>query len=346
MSACVYLKSEVSGKTTPDGRGVYSCDIHQYCTTIGEPSPFASCPQCADNLPLDRENFSSAFLDHLTILDGTRSRTHALRNLLSGRPSFLVCCGPSAKSLPLDCLDHRGIWSMAINNMAGFVRPSSFVCADPPSKFHHGIWLDPCVMKFVPIPKLGKGRSNLREKIGDEFRTLQIGGKDHSVGECPNVWAFSRRSWFIPDYTFFTDSDAAWGNHDSGTVRTGLEKTVCTMLLGIRLLYYLGSRRIYLVGADFVMDPSVGLKENYAFGEDRDADAIRSNNEQFFIVNKWLVGMQDSGVFAKFGLEIFNCFSQSGLRAFPYVPFDLAIDDVLSNFPEEPFDLSGWYIKR
>ena len=118
------------------------------------------------------------------------------------------------------------------------------------------------------------------------------------------------------------------------------------MLLGMRLLFYLGSRRIYLIGVDFVMDPTVGLSDNYAFNENRDDAAVRTNNEQFFVVNKWLVEMQNNGTFERFGLEVFNCFDRSGLRAFSYVPFDEAVEEALKHFPREPYDLQGWYVKR
>lgn len=148
-----------------------------------------------------------------------------------------------------------------------------------------------------------------------------------------------------PDETFFLDEQAAWGNHNAGVKRTGLKKTVCTMLLGIRLLYYLGSRKIYLVGVDFRMDPSADLQENYAFAENRDAGAVKSNNSQFEIVNDWLCEMQQNGTFEKFGLEIYNCNSRSGLRAFAHVPFEMAVQDTLKDFPEEPFDTVDWYTK-
>lgn len=346
MEDCVYLKSHINTLPPEDGRAVHICDIHSQCTTTGIASPYASCEGCPDRLLISRKSFSSLFLDHLTILDRTRTRTHALRNLLAGKSTFLVGGGPSAKVLPLEQLHQRGVWSLGINNMAGFAKTNAFICADPPSKFHHGIWLDPRVMKFVPIPKLSGRRTNLRKKKPEgDFEELKIDGKRIGVTECPNVWGFSRRSWLQTDDTFFTDHGAAWGNHNEGVKRTGLEKTVMTMLLAIRVLYYLGSRRIYLVGVDFQMDPTIGLHDNYAFGQKRNESAINSNNSQYLVVNDWLSTMQTNGTFSRFGLEVFNCYQRSGLRAFEFVPFDLAIQEVLREFPKEPFDLDGWYEK-
>jgi hypothetical protein len=141
------------------------------------------------------------------------------------------------------------------------------------------------------------------------------------------------------------EPSAAWGNHNAGVERTGEPKTVCTLLLGLRLLYYLGARRIFLVGVDFFMDPKKDLLDNYAFGEERDNNACRSNNAQYRIVNQWLCSMQENGIFDQFGLEIYNCCENSGLRAFPYVPFDVAVDNAREGIPEEPYNLKNWYKK-
>lgn len=345
MIECIYCRENSTLKKTSDGRIVHICDVHGSCVIDGDPYPFASCSRCEQRLPVDSDKIKSSFLDPLIVQDKLGARTHALRGLISGCDSFLVCGGPSAKSVDIKSLERRGIWSLAVNNMAGYYKPSAFVCSDPPSKFHNGIWLDPGVMKFVPTPKLRRRRGRIREKIDNAFFEIRRNGDYVSVSDCPNVWGFGRRAWLSPDDTFFTETEAAWGNHDAGVLRTKENKTVCTMLLAIRVLYYLGSRRIYLVGVDFNMDPSRGENGNYAFGEQRDANAIKSNNSQFAVVNDWLVRMENNGVFSKFGLKIYNCCQTSGLRAFEYVPFDAAISAALSGYPKEPFDLLNWYLK-
>jgi len=226
-------------------------------------------------------SFSEEYIDPLIIVDRHQERTESLRGLLSGIPTFLVCGGPSAKELDLSKIEAKGIWSMAVNNMAGHFSPSSFVCSDPPSKFHNGIWQDPRVMKIIPIPKMKSRRGRLRKKVDGKIEPLmKPDGNQMSTSDCPNLWGFERRSWMAPDDTFFLEDSAAWGNHNAGVDRTGESKTVCTMLLAIRLLYYLGSRRIYLVGVDFNMDQNANLKDNYAFGQNRDQGACSSNNSQ------------------------------------------------------------------
>ena len=334
---CVYLGDPISN--SGQGTGNRKCQIFGSCVETGRPTDAPSCEFCTSKVQLSEPDFGIRFSDHLEIRDRFGIRTHGLRNLLAGGPAFLVCGGPSTNDQPVHLLNQRGIWSMAVNNVAGKIRTNSFVCSDPPSKFHQGIWLDKSMMKFVPNSKMRGYRADLREKTETGFQPLERDGKKITTADCPNLWSFARRSWIRPDESFFLEEQAAWGNHASGAKTTGLKKTVCTMLLGIRLLYYLGARRIYLVGVDWQMAEGKG----YSFGQDRTADAMKSNNEQFEVVGEWLQQLQDGGVFSKFGLEIFNTFRMSALRAFAHVPFEEAIADALRGFPKEPFDLGFWY---
>lgn len=298
---------------------------------------FESCEKCASSLSINDKQFAAKWEDPLVILDRQRVQTTSLRGMLAGGSAFLIGGGPSANELPLALMARRGVWSLAVNNSAGHpkIRPQAFVCSDPPKKFSHSIWLDPAIMKFIPTPKLNGRRSRLRKKIDGSFVDMKEG-----VADCPNVWAFNRVSWLKPSADFFASDGACWGNHESGCQKTGEKKTVCTMLLALRLLYYLGARTIYLVGVDFRMADGYG----YSFNQHRAADAVSSNNGQFTVVNEWLVKMQNDGVFDKFGVKIYNCFERSGLRAFPYVPFELAIDRACGIIERTP-DLANWYDK-
>jgi len=163
---------------------------------------------------------------------------------------------------------------------------------------------------------------------------------DRRADQCPNVWGYRRYSHLTPDDAFFLTDGALWGNHNAGVERTGESKTVCTMLLGVRLLRYLGARRIYLVGCDFLMTPD----RKYSFPQDRTPEALLSNNRQFQIVNSWLCRLQEGGVFERFGLTIYNTFERSGLRAFSYYPFNEAVEEAVGIIEEKP-DLSQWYEK-
>lgn len=337
-SQCVYL-GERTEQTHKHEGAVYDCRLYEQCV-LGKSFPdMVGCVDCSSKLLETDDRFASKWIDPLVITTAHKDPFDAFRHILRGGEAFLLCGGPSANDLPLEELNGRGCYSMAVNNMAGHprVKPQSFICADPPSKFSHCIWLDPSIDKFVPVPKLDASRNGLRRKTKDgEFINL-----DRRVPDCPRTWGFKRRSWMELNDTFFTEDSAPWGNQQAGVDRTGLAKTACTMLCALRLLYYLGARTIYLVGVDFNMTSERG----YSFGQKRNDDNSLSNNSQFRNVNEWLCTLAQKGVFAKFGLEIYNCYRLSGLRAFPYVPFEQALERARGIIDQVP-DLGHWYEKE
>jgi hypothetical protein len=257
--------------------------------------------------------------------------------MLQGGAAFLVAGGPSLREMPVDRLRERGVFSLGVNNIAGWAPVDAFVCSDPPVKFHWGIFTDPKIIKLMPEPKLRRKRGALRRKLPNgKFESLDI-----TTADCPNTYGFARRSWMMPDETWFTDPSAPWGNHKRGVEKTGQPKTVATCLLGLRLLQYLGARTIFLLGHDFRMEMDRGKYGNYAFKQKREQGAIDSNNRQLTIVADWLTKLRP--IFEKFGFKTYNCYAASSLRAFEHVPFQDAIDIAKGLTPSEPFDLDGWY---
>lgn len=335
MATCVYFGEE-TGRKNEKGQAVHACQLHEECVPSDGDATVASCDGCSRRLSIEDKGWPDDWEDPLLVMDRRRRKTDCLRDLLAGGSAFLVCGGPSADA-QLELLNRRGIFSLAINNASGHPkhRPQAMLCADPPMKFTHSVWLDPGVMKFIPSPKMKGKRARVRTKIDGVF-----GRSDRDLSRCPNVWAFQRESWLTPDDRFFLTEGASWGNHDSGTKRTGEAKTVCTMLLGLRMLRYLGAKRIYLVGVDFRMAPDYG----YSFPQGRTEGASYSNNRQFAVVNQWLCEMERRGVFHRFGVAVYNTFERSGLRAFPYVPIGEAVEEAVGIIEREP-DLQGWYEK-
>lgn len=331
--ACIYLGESIKGST-------HACSIHGQCDPVASDpkSNRRACSLCKDHASIDQLLAdTSTFIDPLriTMSDGVTPTNH-LRNFLKGGAAFLVCGGPSLKNLPLERLYERGIFSLGVNNVAGRVPCSAFVASDPPRKFHSSIFFDPKIIKLLPTPKLQKNRGKLRKKVGNEFIDL-----DDTTSNCPNVWGFERRSWLACDHTWFTDTAAAWGNHNSGVEQTGERKTVNTTFLGLRLLQYMGARYVFLLGVDFGMDPYKEAKDNYAFGETRNMEACITNNNQYAVSNDWLTRLRP--VFESFGFYTFNCNPLSYLRSFDYVPFSEALEVVRGKVEIEPYDLSGWY---
>lgn len=337
---CMYLGKRMTEDSAKLQHPVYQCVLHDACTIDKSPHRVRACVDCKDKTRVSDRDLIERYIDPLTVTDREGKRTHALRNMLKGGAAFLVCGGPSLRTMPYQRLAERGVFSLGVNNVAGFAPCSAFVCSDPPYKFHWGIFTDPKVMKFLPVPKLRPRRGALRYKDPRNGRFFDL---NITTRDCPNVWGFDRRSWLTADETWFTTKDAAWGNHKDGVVKTGNDKTVNTMLLGIRVLQYLGARQIFLAGVDFFMSPARSISDNYSFGEQRNVGACTSNNGQYQVCDKWLTELRP--VFERFGFEVYNCNVFSRLRAFDYVPFEEGIRVCKGIIPDEPFDLVGWYEK-
>lgn len=273
-------------------------------------------------------------VDELLVYDRAKNPVgHALRDLWRPNPGFLVCGGPSLKQHDLSALRERGVMSLGVNNVSGLAPVRAFVCSDPPEKFHHGIWLDPAILKLVPSPKLPK---RVRAKLTDgSFRHTS-----YRVMDCPNVWGFARCTEFDPA-TFLTSLSASWGVSAANSEATGRPKVYFTMLLGLRLLHYLGCRRVYLLGVDFHMTAEPG--GGYAFSQNRWPGAAAGNNNSYRLVAGMLAECKP--YFDRAGFEVYNCNPTSSLRVFPHVPFEAAVEDCRGGVPREPFDLAGWYEK-
>jgi hypothetical protein len=291
--------------------------------------------------------------DPLITYDAHGTVTNGLKNLWRGCAGFLVCGGPSINALPYHRLAERGICSLAVNNVAGKVPVRAMTFSDPPEKFDEAIFRDPAMMKLVPKPKLTRGET--RRKL-DQDRFEYTG---RNVRDYPNVWGYERRSWWTPE-SFLTDPAASNGNNNKGVEKTKRPKILCTMFLGLRLMHFLGVRRVYLLGVDFWMDPALAqdgsLSGNYAFDDaryDGMADrqkareealgVINGNNNIYRVANDMLIELRPYLDAA--GFEVFNCNEWSRLQAFEHVPFDEALEDCHNGVPEGDLDLRGWYAK-
>lgn len=256
---------------------------------------------------------------------------HPLRNLWAPNPCFLVCSGPSLNDYPLDCLRQRGVVSLGLNNASAYAPVTAATIGDPASKFSSNIFLDPRVLKLVPRTRL---KDRVRAKVGDEFRYTRFRVKD-----CPNVYGFERDCAMDPN-AFLTKTSATWGVNSRGAELTGLPKCLFSLFLALRLCWYLGSRRVYLLGVDFRMLPGKQVG-NYAFGQVGSGD----NNNASYALAIRLLSLCEAH-FKDMGYEIFNCNPNSNLRQFPHVPFSEALEDCRGGVQREPYDLSGYYEKN
>lgn len=211
-----------------------------------------------------------------------------LNNLYTNATAFLICGGPSLSQLDLNLLSAPGILTMGINNSGAPFRPNMRVCVDEPSRFLESVWRDPTITKFSRWD-----RHNLMKS------------------EWPNIIYFnhSRFEW----WRFFSCEIVVWGNS--------------TMIVAIRILFDLGIRRIFLLGADFSMEPGHNA---YAHGEYANETSAKANNKSFGQMQKRLGLLRP--LFESEDLHIYNCNFESRLTVFPFISYNLAVELATKTF--------------
>ena len=367
--ACRYLKGEVCRRTTQSGDtySLYEC-AHQahdtttlgYCNTCLDYDPRTSSfaveseptaevvrqpsypPPPPDDAPYkERKKWRLMMRDH---------RQQGVRNILSSQPSvctdragreggvanlyygadiYLLLGGPSVLKLDLNKLNQRGIVSMAVNNAALTHRTNMFICGDPPRKFHDAIWRDPSIMCFVP-----------ETKLWNEMYEKKNNGQIRSAGEQikyqPSVIGYRRNSFFDPE-TFLSEPSINFGN--SRRSDNDWEPVLSTMFSALKMCYWLGAFRVYLLGCDWEWDYK---KQPYSFEMTRGVNVYASNNNSYRKMTPMLRALKPH--FDAAGFEVYNCNIRSKLKVFPYRSFDEAIR--LSR-AELPTDMTAyqWYGK-
>lgn len=255
-----------------------------------------------------------------------------LGDIYRGGSAFLICSGPSLKTHDLSLLENRGITSIAVNNAATVVRTQWWCSVDDPGNFSEAIWYDPRILKCVPVAKMEQ-RFRVRNAANELVESKEL------VGDMPGVFGFRRNEQFDPARFLYEDT-FNWGNHSRRIDALGHKGCRSVMLVAVRLLYFLGIRRIYLVGCDFKMEAG---RQNYAFLQDRSPGSIRGNNNSYKILNARFQALLP--YFHREGLEVFNCTPQSGLTAFPYVSFERAVAEATQRIPAS-INTEGMYDRK
>jgi len=281
------------------------------------------------------------------------NRSAGLADLYYGASAFLHLGGPSVKQLDLTKLARRGVLLLSVNNCPASlppgVRPHVWLHTDPSGKFHSDIWRDPGVIKIVPVKEWKsrwadneKGRrKGVRKRVDGKLTAIE-GVTAHDM---PGVLGFHRTTNFVPD-TFLWEPHFDRGNDERSS--TGIHKgkkvgepngwphTINSMFCAVRLAFYLGIRKLYLVGADFSMKPD----QPYGFDQGKHAGGCRSNNSAYTDMNQMFDGLVEK--FKQADFHLFNTNPTSRLWTFPTVPFDEAIEQVTGDFEQE-LDARGYY---
>lgn len=231
-------------------------------------------------------------------------------DMYRGNSAFLILGGPSFSNIDKSKLTQPGILTMGVNNSVKSFRPNLWISVDDPTHFIKSIWLDSKITKFVPF-------SHSEKHIFDNESWKESTIK---VGDCPNVWFYKRNERFIAEQFLFEDT-INWGNHkDYGGGRS-------VMLAGIRMLFYLGIRTIYLLGCDFKMNE----QSKYHFEQDRTVSSIKGNSSTYkLLIDRFKILKP---IFKENGLEILNCNRESNLKVFPFIELDDALKAASAALP-------------
>jgi hypothetical protein len=226
-----------------------------------------------------------------------------------GRSAFLICGGPSFGKLDHAKLRQPGVLTMGLNNSVKTFRPNMHCSVDSPDHWVRSVWLDPTIQKFVPIDHAKKQVFN-----SDKWEFMNL-----RVGDCPNVVYYKRNEKFNAKQFLYEDC-FNWGCHS----KHGGGRSV--MLVAVRVMFLLGIRRLYLLGADFNMSK----ESKYHFDQDRHKGSIKGNNSTYEKLNRWFAELRP--LFEANGYDVFNCNPESKLLAFKSISFDDAVEETLSHF--------------
>lgn len=227
-----------------------------------------------------------------------------------GASAFLICNGPSLVNgkFNLSLLKRPGVITYGMNNGPRTIRPNLWSCVDDPKRFIKSIWLDPCITKIVP-------HTFAEKKI---FDNEQWQDTEMVVGQCPNTVYFHRNEKFVAE-RFLVEDTVCWGNSgDNGGGRS-------VMLASLRILFLLGFRNVYLLGADFNMSETA----TYHFDEQRHKGAVNCNmNTYEKLKNEYFPALKP--YFDAEGFNVYNCNPDSKLEVFDFVDFNDAIIEAIS----------------
>lgn len=240
----------------------------------------------------------------------------ALVHHLRGAPVFLVCGGPSLNTLDLSLLERRGVVVAAVNQSAAtHVRPRFWICGDPPRKFHPAIWQDPGIIKFS---RRDESRTPITLDWGPgDGGGWQVKQAGRMARHFPNVWFWERGYGFEP-HDFLRLPRISWGKD------FGKRGTRNVMFPALRILYLMGARTVYLIGADFHMRKH----DSYAFAEHKDQRSAGTNNNTYGLLNRCFHELRPHFEAADF--RVFNATPGSHLDAFPHIDYHAAIESVVA----------------
>lgn len=214
------------------------------------------------------------------------------------RAAFLVGRGWSATRDAMRRLECSRVPWMAINNYpADGPTPDYWCTGDPPGCFGRRIWEDPAVMKFSPVQ--GCRDSTPRE---DYYERNVV------PADCPNTHFFHHT---YDDPTYHQWLHVPWVNWGTASFGDkcpgqwyGKGAARSSMFVGLRMLWHLGYRVVYLLGCD--LTPGQHPAPRYC-------ETIT-----------YLLGKLEP-TFRRYGFDVYQTNRHSHLRAFRFATLEQAL---------------------
>jgi hypothetical protein len=264
-----------------------------------------------------------------------------IEDLWLGATAVYVLGGPSLAQVDWSLLGRRGVLIMAQNNCLAALpmplRPHLWLHTDDPQKFSYSMWRDPGILKLVPVREW---KLDARRWEGDHLEFTGIPVRHHA-----GVLGFHRNTEFRPA-EFLTEPSVNRGNDEKnakglkGRPVNGWPHVINTMFAGLRLAYYVGIRRLLLIGADWRMT----TEKPYGIDEAKPAGAVRGMNRTFAQMEIMLAALQP--VFEAAGFHVLNATPGSRLEVFPRVDLTAAIEEATAGIEQETLRTRGYYVKQ
>lgn len=229
-----------------------------------------------------------------------RKKVVNLTDLYEGQSCFLIGGAPSLNNEPLELIQRSvpGVITVGLNNVCTKIKTDLWVSGDRPECFDKSILYDPSILKFANYGKRERTLDGIPWKYF--ANTLFYSCKENTT---------------VQDFFKYTGQIAWWKN---------------TWFVAIQLLYFLGFRRIYTIGTDFLIDND----NQYAWETNLSEDSIKVNTKlysQIIGTMKELKPYMDL-----YGLELINCSENSRLvEDFGYLPLEIAVDEVTRILPDK-----------
>jgi hypothetical protein len=340
---CIYRRGIIDEELVagyPSPR--YNCKTHRAVDV-------RRCVTCQDFMHPTQVKVPASCEQPVNLLLNDKGQPVNLAGIYRGAGGFLVLGGPSAKSLNLELLSRRGVILFSSNNSSAVlpphIRPQVTVQSDKPRKFGDWLFLDGGSLSLSPHTMWSKrDKAEVRRKLGPG----QFEGRGILVNECPNTLGFARNHDFNPE-TYLWEQTVNNGNdeqHALGMKRgrkirepNGFPHCINTMFCALRIPFYMGVRRLYLIGCDFTMTPGAA----YSFAQDKHDGGCKSNNETYAKMIFMFEALLPK--FKAAGYEVFNCNPESQCYVFPFVKFEDAIERETGDIPQGVLgDYAGeWY---